>query len=79
MNDRIGDAAGSPSPRLAPSWSRVMALSIGIRSRSILNGTQTVPMQHSASDPGITPGFKLGDSSVVCHPRIKARPRQIGK
>jgi hypothetical protein len=32
---------------LAPSWSSVMALSIGIRSRSILNGTQTVPLQHS--------------------------------
>jgi hypothetical protein len=32
---------------LAPSWSSVMALSIGMRSRSILNGTQTVPLQHS--------------------------------
>src|SRR6267142_4186622 len=32
---------------LAPSWSSVMALSIGIRSRSILNGTHTVPLQHS--------------------------------
>jgi hypothetical protein len=32
---------------LTPSWSSVMALSIGIRSRSILNGTQTVPLQHS--------------------------------
>jgi 2-dehydropantoate 2-reductase len=32
---------------LAPSWSSVMALSIGSRSRSILNGTQTVPLQHS--------------------------------
>jgi len=32
---------------LAPSWSSVMALSIGILSRSILNGTQTVPLQHS--------------------------------
>src|SRR5258708_38482800 len=28
---------------LAPSWSSVMALSIGSRSRSILNGTHTVP------------------------------------
>ena len=26
-----------------------------------------------ATDPGITLGLKLGDSSVVCHPRIKAR------
>src|SRR6267143_5724734 len=32
---------------LAPSWSSVMALSIGSRSRSILNGTHTVPLQHS--------------------------------
>src|SRR6267154_2279963 len=32
---------------LAPSWSSVMALSIGIRSRSILNGIHTVPLQHS--------------------------------
>jgi hypothetical protein len=32
---------------LAPSWSSVMALSIGILGRSILNGTHTVPLQHS--------------------------------
>ncbi len=36
-----------------------MALSIGIRSRSILNGTQI--------------GLEMGDSSVVRHPHIKAR------
>jgi len=29
-----------------------------------------------ASDPGITLGFELGDSSVVCHPRIEARTEQ---
>ena len=29
-----------------------------------------------ASDPGITLGFRLGDSSVVCHSRIKARPKR---
>jgi hypothetical protein len=34
----------------SPSWSSVMALSIGISSRSILNGTQTVPLQ-LASEP----------------------------
>jgi hypothetical protein len=43
-----------------------MALSIGIRSRSILNGTQTVPLQ-LATDPGITFGLRLGNGAVVCH------------
>jgi len=46
-----------------------MALSIGSRSRSILNGTQTVPAL--APDPRITFGLKLGDSSVVCHAALK--------
>jgi hypothetical protein len=32
-----------------------------------------------ASDPRITLGLQLGDSSVVWHPRIKARSRRIGK
>jgi hypothetical protein len=30
-----------------------------------------------APDPGVTFGLELGDSSVVCHPRIKARQRRI--
>ena len=28
-----------------------------------------------AADPGITFGLELGDSSVVCHPAIKARSK----
>jgi hypothetical protein len=41
------DDSASPGACAAPSRSSVMALSIGIRSRSILNGTHTVPLQHS--------------------------------
>ena len=31
-----------------------------------------------APDPGITLGLKLGDSSVVGHPAIKARSERVG-
>jgi hypothetical protein len=40
----------------APSWSSVMALSMGILSRSILKGTHTVPAAHFAR-------FGVADSS----------------
>jgi hypothetical protein len=48
-----------------------MALSIGIRSRSILNGTHTVALAALATDPGITFGLELGNGAVVCHPALK--------
>jgi len=55
-----------------------MALSIGIRAEH--------PERHPdrslaalASDPTITLGLKLGNGSVVGHPAIKARLRQVGK
>ncbi len=47
-----------------------MALSIGTLSRSILNGTQTVPLQHSHPIQRITLGLKLGNGAIVCHWRI---------
>jgi len=39
-----------------------MALSIGIRSRSILNGTHTVPLQHSQPIHGYSSLLLLSDS-----------------
>ena len=37
------------------------------------------PVAALAPDPGVTLGLEVGDGAVVCHPRIKARERRIGK
>jgi hypothetical protein len=46
---------------------------------SILNGTHTVPLQHSQLDLRVTLGFELRNGAVVCHPSIKARTERAGK
>jgi hypothetical protein len=50
-----------------------MALSIGIPFAEHLERHPHGTLAALAPDPWITFGLELGDSSVVCHPRIKAR------
>jgi hypothetical protein len=51
---------------------RCRAESIGIRLRSILNGTQS--LLQLAPDPGIAFGLELGNGAVVYHPCINLPP-----
>jgi hypothetical protein len=53
-----------------------MALSIGIRSRSILNGHPHGALAALAPDPGITFGLELRNDAT--HPHIEARSERVG-
>ena len=56
---------------MAPSWSSVIALSIGILSRRHPERHPDGALAAFATDPGITLGLELRDSSIVCHAILK--------